>query len=181
MTRSRVQPPETRDFAASAQERAVGEARAAMQEVMLRHDDRQGPDVRLELEHLSRNLALDAIQTRRIRAVLLGNQDLFRRHAALRAAHRRRMMALRRRMERLNRQLARALERMAAKEGAWRERIRAELRPDQQARYDVMMRERDRLEREWRRRIEERVRGEEHRPRPTPGHEPAAGHRPPPV
>jgi hypothetical protein len=135
------------------------DARLAMQEEMFLRDPKNGPDVRLELEHLMRNLSLDEKQAESARGVLTSHKELFRKHAQARKEFRAKTLELHRAIERRNREFAVELRRMEEDEAAWRGRIRRLLRADQQERFDAMMKERDRLEKEWRRRIAERGEG----------------------
>lgn len=111
--------------------------------------DRVAWDVKKELEHLERNLALDDRQRRGALARLKGLNALLRLHAAGRLAHRRRMRAMQKKVEGLNRLFRRRLAVMDAKERAARRSIRAVLNPAQRKHYDLLLAERERLEREW--------------------------------
>lgn len=132
---------------------------AGIRESMLRHES-QGPDVRLELEHLVRNLALDEGQVAKAKEILKSHKEVLKGHAAARKEHREKTMALHREIERLNKGFEGVLKRMRQDELAWRAQVRRILGAEQRARFDAMMVERDRLEQEWQRRVIERMRDE---------------------
>ncbi|MFH1726179.1 MAG: hypothetical protein ABII00_16340 [Elusimicrobiota bacterium] len=120
--------------------------------------DRIGFDVSKEVTHFSRNLGLSGEQKRRVTLHMSAKNRLLREHATVRRAHREKTFALHRQILALNRKFDKMLKRMEVEEDEVQARVRKELRPDQKKQYDLLLQERDRIEKEWLRSYEKRVR-----------------------
>lgn len=111
--------------------------------------DRVGLDVRLELQHLERNLGLGASQRAAVHRLLKSLDALLRRQVVERRRHRDKTLALYRVLARLNKAFAKTLKRQLRDAEAGRRALRGPLTPAQRRQFDLLMAERARFEREF--------------------------------
>jgi protein CpxP len=120
----------------------------------------EGPDPQGESEHYARNLNLDPQQKGEVLKILEDRRKVFKESARARRQFKEQTERLHQKILQLNEKVRSAGSRIDAKQKQTLAKIRALLRPDQQSRFDMMEKERARMEQEFRERQEENYRRE---------------------